>query len=222
MFESYASARSPVRRLVAGAAGLVCLALAAEVAAAGRVQQPADGAVRLQVRIFDGTLDVTRESRLLLYPRGNRSTAIPVTLGPDHAHEAVVEPGFYDLQAIREQEGQVSGIRWVEQVLVQRYPDEYGRHLQVLNFKPGYGALQIRPSQDAPNIRGWSAAAFTLTEPAREVAPARAIGRDLLVIVPAGRYDVKIALPDQRTSWLRGIEIPADRTRLKTWTPPQN
>jgi hypothetical protein len=175
--------------------------------------------VRLQIRVFNGTEDVTRETRLQLYPRGQRQGAVPLVLGPDQAYETTVEVGFYDIQAIREQGGQVAEIRWIEQVLVQRYPDEYGRHLQVVNFRPQYGALQIRPAQDAPPTRGWSGTAVTTADPAKEVARARAVGTDLLIVVPAATYDVRITLPDQRTQWIRGIDVPPDRTRLKTWTP---
>ena len=53
---------------------------------------------------------------------------------------------------------------------------------------------------------------------AREVAKARPIGDDLLIVMPAGKYDVRVSLGDRSTSWLREIDIPGDRTRLKTWT----
>ncbi len=91
--------------------------------------------------------------------------------------------GFYDAQAIREKRGEVAGLRWAEQLLVQRYPDEYGRHLEVINFKPGYGALQIRPAPDAAAAaKGWTAAAYASgsvdaaggeKKPARPWSPAK-------------------------------------------------
>jgi len=212
-------------RVRAGLAGLalpaVWLALAGSPAAAAQPPDPSRSAdtVLLQLRVFDGMDDVTRETRIFLYPRGRRTGEIPVTLSPDAAYEAQVPPGFYDVQAIHERRGQVAGIRWVEQVLVQRYPDEYGRHLQVLNLNGAYGALQIRPApSEEATARGWSAVAHQPGDTTREVTKARQIGSDLLVVVPAGRYDIRVNLNDRTTSWIRDVEIPIDRTRLKTWT----
>ena len=201
---------------ILGVAALLLLPTRAQAAQAPPTDTPT---VRLQLRVFNGTEDVTRETRVQLYPRGQRSASLPLVLGPDLAYEATVSVGLYDIQAIREHNGQVAGIRWVEHVLVQRYPDEYGRHLQVVNFQPQYGALQVRPAQDAPPTRGWSAVILTVGSEPREVTKARAVGTDLLVVVPAGTYDVRIVLPDQTTTVMKGIDVPADRTRLKTWTP---
>jgi len=199
---------------------LVCLApLAPSGAAKLRAQPAEDTTVRLQLRVFDGSEDVTKEARLTLYPRGQRTGDIPLTLGADAAYEATVAPGFYDVQAIRERRGRVVGIRWVEQVLVQRYPDEYGRHLHVLNLNAAYGALQIRPAPgDATAPRGWSAVAHPPGDATKEVGKAHQAGEDLLLVLPAGHYDIRLTLPDRTTAWMRDVEIPVDRTRLKTWS----
>ncbi len=172
--------------------------------------------------MFNGPDEVTPEAKLQLFPRGERTKPIPIAIGADKAFEARVAPGFYDVQAVREQEGgRIGGIRWIEQLLVQRYPDEYGRHLQVLNFRPDFGALQLRLSPESgAAARGWSGALFAPGDEAREVARARPVGDDLLVVVAAGRYDVRISLPDKTVHWLRDVEIPADATRLKTWPAP--
>jgi hypothetical protein len=175
--------------------------------------------VRLQLRVFEGSEDITADARLLLYPRGQRTGNIALTPGPDQALEADVDTGFYDVQVIRERRGQVLGIRWIENLLVQRYPDEYGRHLHVLNLNPDFGALQIRPTPtEVGAARGWSAVALASGEAAREVGKARPVGDDLLLVLPAGRYDVRLTLGDRSTTSFREIEIPADRTRLKTWS----
>jgi len=172
--------------------------------------------VRLQVRVFDGVTEVTREARVRLYPAGRRGTPIKLTLGTDRAYEADVPVGLYDVQAVRMRSGSVAGVRWVERMLVQKYPDEYGRHLQVVNLQEGFGALQIRPDGDA-GPAGWSAVATPPGVPATEVGKARALGPDLLLVVPAGTYDVKVVLPSAQPAWLTGIDIPDARTRLKTW-----
>jgi hypothetical protein len=205
-----------------GAAIVVLSFAAATSGSAGTrgLRQAADApTVRLQLRVFDAAEDVTKETKLMLYPRGQRTGEIGLTLGPDHAYEATVATGFYDVQAIRERRGQVVGIRWVEQVLVQRYPDEYGRHLHVLNLNPAYGALQIRPAPtDAAAAKGWSAVAYPAGDTVREVGKGHPAGEDLVLALPGGRYDVRVTLADRSTAWIRDIDIPVDRTRLKTWS----
>lgn len=205
-------------------AGLLASALAAAQTAPATpaptraVDIPPGGPnVRLQVRVFDGVAEVTRETRVRLYPAGRRGTPIKVTLGSDRAYEADVPVGLYDVQAVRMRSGSVAGVRWVERMLVQRYPDEYGRHLQVINLRDGFGALQIRPDGAEAGPAGWSAVATPPGAPTTEVAKARALGSDLLLVVPAGTYDVKVLLPSAQPAWLTGIDIPDARTRLKTW-----
>lgn len=173
--------------------------------------------VTLQLRVFDGVADVTRETRVRLYPAGARATPIKLTLGPDRAYEADVPVGLYDVQAVRMRGNSVAGVRWVERMLVQKYPDEFGRHLQVINLRDGFGALQIRPDAPETGPSGWSAVATPPGTPAVEVGKARALGPDLLLVVPAGTYDVKVVLPSAQPAWLTSIDIPDARTRLKTW-----
>lgn len=209
----------PMRVLLAAIAVLTVTSLLGRSRLAA---QPPDATaaakVRLQLRVFEGGEDITREARLLLYPRGQRTNEIATALGADQAFETDVEPGFYDVQVIKERRGQVQGIRWVEQILVQRYPDEYGRHLQVLNLNPSFGALQIRPAPgEASAVRGWSAVALPAGDTSREVAKARPIGDDLLIVLPAGRYDIRVNLSD-RAAWFKEVDVPGDRTRLKTWS----
>ena len=206
--------------------------VAAALAAAQTVPAPAPAAppttpaiavppggpnVRLQVRVFDGIAEVTRDTRVRLYPAGRRGTPIKLTLGPDRAYEADVPVGLYDVQAVRMRGGSVAVVRWVERMLVQQYPDEYGRHLQVINLREGFGALQIRPDGSEAGPVGWSAVATPPGVPTTEVGKARALGPDLLLVVPAGTYDVKVVLPSAQPAWLTSIDIPDARTRLKTW-----
>jgi hypothetical protein len=190
---------------------------AAPTATAAVAGQTGGPNVRLQLRVFDGVAEVTRETRVRLYPAGRRGTPIRLTLGPDRAYEADVPVGLYDVQAVRMRSGSVAGVRWVERMLVQKYPDEYGRHLQVINLREGFGALQIRPDGATAGPAGWSAVATPPGTPGTEVGKARALGPDLLLVVPAGTYDVKVVLPSAQPAWLTGIDIPDARTRLKTW-----
>lgn len=175
--------------------------------------------VKLELRVFDGSDDVTGECRVRLFPRGQRTNDRPTTAVPGQAITAVVPVGFYDAQAIREKKEQVVGLRWAEQLLVQRYPDEYGRHLEVINFKPGYGALQIRPAPEATAAaKGWTGAAYPVGDATREVAKAVVGSDDLIFALPGGTYDIKMLMADKSTQWMREVEVPSDRTRLKTWT----
>lgn len=195
-------------------------ASAAAPPAAPVVHIPAGGPnVRLQLRVFDGVTDVTRETRVHLYPAGRRGSPIRLRLGSDRAYEADVPVGLYDVQAIRSRSGpeSIAGVRWVERMLVQKYPDEYGRHLQVVHLREGFGALQIRPEGTTAVPAGWTAIATPPGVPATEVARARSLGPDLLLVVPAGTYDVKVVLPGAEPVWISGIDIPDARTRLKTW-----
>jgi hypothetical protein len=219
--------RRPTRVLTTLTALVAAALIPGRMAAAAQPPASAPGAqtvepnrVRLQLRVFEGGEDITADARLLLYPRGQRTGNIALALGPgpDQAFEADVDTGFYDVQVIRERRGQVLGIRWIENLLVQRYPDEYGRHLQVLNLNPEFGALQIRPAPaEVAATRGWSAVALAAGDTARELGKARPVGDDLLLVLPAGRYDIRVTLGDRSLSSFREIEIPADRTRLKTW-----
>jgi hypothetical protein len=65
--------------------------------------------VRLELRIFDGPDDVTAETRVRLFPRGQRTNDLPTTTAPGQAITATVPVGFYDAQAIREKRGEVAG-----------------------------------------------------------------------------------------------------------------
>jgi hypothetical protein len=178
--------------------------------------------IRLEVRVFDGGEDVTHQTKVKLYQKGQRSSDIPMTASstPGQPTTAMVPVGFYDAQAIRERaRGEAPNIHWALQWLVQRYPDEYGRHLEVINFKSGYGALQVRPApSEAASAKGWSGIAYQAGDATKELAKSVSSGDDLLFALPSGRYDIKVTLADKSTQWLRDIDVPADRTRLKTWS----
>jgi hypothetical protein len=127
--------------------------------------------------------------------------------------KAELEPGIYDAQAIHHRSGRVVNVRWAERLVVVRYPDEGEEHLEVINFVPNYGALQIRlPAGTRADP------AIVSVRPAGGVDPARIkahAGNDyLLVVAPAGTYTFTVTLPAGTTT-LSGIEVPGDRTRLR-------
>jgi hypothetical protein len=175
-------------------------------------QDPAD-LIRTEFRIFDGTNEVSAETRLRVRPSGSSETGRIVD-GPSLNLE--LPPGIYDVQAIRQRSGQVVSVRWAERLVIMPYPDEAGRHLEVINFTHGFGALQLRwPEGQAPNPAGVGVTALE-TGQTRPV-PARAVfglGYVLLVL-PADTYDIRVTRPGKDTIVLTAVEIPPDRTRMK-------
>ena len=176
-------------------ASLLSLALLVAVALASAQAPPAALARRHSRRAArtsgcscgssTASTDVTRETRVRLFPAGRRGTPIKLTLGADRAYEADVPVGLYDVQAIRDDGGadSIAGVRWVERMLVQKYPDEYGRHLQVVNLKRRVRCAADPPRQRHRHAAGWSAVATPPGVPGhRSRQGARARSRS-----PAGR-----------------------------------
>ena len=172
------------------------------------------GALTLEVRIFLGAEEVTAETRVTLHRAGQRAEPVAQTTGRQGRIELAVAPGIYDLQALRERDGRVLNIRWAERLVVMEYPDESGRHLEVINFTNGYGALQLRQRGRAAAP---DAALYAATDH-KTPAGAGVQGTDyLLFVVPAGTYDIQTRATGG-PAWHRGIEVPLDRTRL--WFVP--
>ena len=123
---------------------MLVLALVAAPAA----QEP-QVSLTLEVRAFNGTEDVTAQSRFTVHRAGERQTSVtpaPIRMG-DGQPALQVPSGVYDVQAIHERDGKVVNIRWANRLVVMPYPDEKGHHLEVINFKNGFGALQVRGSR---------------------------------------------------------------------------
>jgi hypothetical protein len=172
-------------------------------------QASAPATVTLEVRVFNGVDDVTAESRVAVYRAGERAEPL-ARFGPRQGSLTTMVPaGFYDVQAIREKDGRVLGIRWAERLVVMAYPDEKGRHLEIVNLQPGFGALQVR-SADGSTVPDVALYVAGLRE--KEAAPRLAGDGYALFVVPAGSYDVLVR--GAKPSWHAQIEIPSDRTRL--------
>jgi hypothetical protein len=192
---------------------MVRLLLALLAAGAG-FQAPSPPTIELEIRVFDGSEDVTADTRVAVFKAGERET--PLARVPlEGGRKALDVPeGFYDVQAVRERDGRVVTIRWAERLVVMRYPDEGGRHLEVINLRPGFGALQIRTKEAGPLPE---IALFAEGSRLKPLAPP-ATGADYaLFVVTAGSYDLRIG-PTHQPVWQAGIDIPRDRTRL--WVLP--
>lgn len=177
--------------------------------AAALAQPPAP--ITLEVRVFDGPTDVSPETRIVVFRAGDRKT--PVAESHSGRLSVQVPAGFYDAQAIREQAGRVVSIRWAEQLVVMAYPDEAGHHLEVINLRSGFGALDVHTrALERPEV-----ALFPAGNRSTEAATGVAVDGGVLFVVPAGQYDVRLGR-DAATTWHPGIEVPVDRTRF--WVAP--
>jgi hypothetical protein len=172
-------------------------------------QGPPAGPVTLELRVFNGSEEVTSQTRVTVHRAGERSDPLAQSSAEGGRVQMQVPPGIYDVQAIHEREGRVLNIRWAQRLVVMAYPDEHGHHLEVVNFKNGFGALQVR-SKSAEPIEASIYAAGKREKP---VGPPVAGPGYLLFIVPAGVYDVQVRRRG-KAMWLSSLEVPLDRTRL--------
>lgn len=191
----------------------IAVALALSAWPSSGAQAPAGPVIRAEFRVFNGTTEVTPFTRIRVRPSGSTQTG-RIVEGADLTVD--LPPGIYDAQAVRQDNGQVVNVRWAERLVIMAYPDEGGRHLEVINFTDGYGALELKwPEGEAPDPAG---VAVTLSQAGdSQPFPTRlmhGLGY-LLVVVPAGSYDVHIMQPGKPDVTIANLEVPADRTRMK-------
>jgi hypothetical protein len=187
------------------------------LAFAALIGQAPPATLTLEIRVFLGAQEVTAETRVTVHRAGDRSAALAPVSAADGLHLFAVPAGIYDAQLVRERDGRVMNIRWAERLIVMPYPDEGGRHLEVVNFTNGYGALQVRASGTGalPDV-----ALFAAGERTRPAVPPAARPDDAtyaLFVVPAARYDLQIK-STPRSTWQTDLDVPLDRTRL--WVIP--
>lgn len=186
--------------------------------AAGQSQKESAAPVQCEFRVFDGADEVTAETRVRVYPSGTREAGATVDAGQARV---TLPAGIYDAQAIRQRQGQVLNIRWAERLVIMPYPDEQGLHLEIINFKPRFGALQLRPGGTGATAQSaYDAVVYAAGERAREAARPIAGEDYVLFVIPAGRYDVRVRVRprpggEAADRWLLDVEIPEDRMRLK-------
>jgi hypothetical protein len=165
--------------------------------------------VTMELRVFNGGEEVTPQTRLAVHRAGDRGDAGLNASSADGRARVQVPQGIYDVQAIHEREGKVVNIRWANRLVVMPYPDEPGLHLEVINFKTGFGALQVRDQDNAhPDV-----AIYEPDKHEKPAAPAHSGSVYALFVVPAGTYDLQIR-SGGKIRWQNGLEVPLDRTRL--------
>ncbi|MGI8671991.1 MAG: hypothetical protein ACR2LU_05235 [Luteitalea sp.] len=170
----------------------------------------------LDVRVFRGVTDVTGDTLVTLFPVGARTGGRPVPLVPSGERRLALPSGQYDLQLVQQRAGEVVGISWTSLRLLVDYPGEYQQHLEVVNLEKGWGALQVRRAgtrEQAPVA--WSA---RLTRRDGSEAARGVVGHGYVVLVaPAGTYDVEVTRADGSTTAIRGVEVRENLTYLKTF-----
>ena len=182
----------------------------------GLIGAQAPAALTLEIRVFLEAEEVTSATRVTVHRAGDRTTAIAAAEAGEGRRVFPVPAGIYDAQVVREQDGKVVNIRWAERLVVMPYPDEGGRHLEVINFASGYGALQIRSARPDGVPETALFAVGERAKPAASAATARGDDEYTLFVAPAGRYDLQVR--GAKTAWHPDVEIPLDRTRL--WVVP--
>lgn len=186
----------------------VAAVLGANTIAVGR-----SGELTLELRAFHGSDEVTAHTRFTVHRAGERGDPIGQPAPGDGRVLLKVPQGIYDVQAIHERDGRVLNIRWANRLVVMPYPDEGGQHLEVINFKNGFGGLQIRGKPGIlPDI--------VLYEAGKRDKPAASpltTSSYALFVVPAAAYDVLVRVSG-KSSWHTALEVPLDRTRL--WMIP--
>jgi hypothetical protein len=175
----------------------------------GLLQPQAVAPVTLELRVFNGAEEVTRHVRATIHRAGDRGEPTAQRVPAETPLELSLPEGIYDAQVFHEQDGKVLNIRWANRLIVMRYPDEGGRHLEVVNFQNGYGALQVRSGTGQP--------VHATLHPAgrrdRVAADPRTGPGYTLFVLLAGSYDLEVTVGGKR-AWHAGIEVPLDRTRF--------
>ena len=187
----------------------VCLGLPAAAVA------QSSGPVELLVRVFDGDEEVTAHCGIAVYSADSRAAPLVPDLRPGTGHHVEVDPGLYDLQITRRGPDDTVQIEWAEHLSVLRYPDEGGRHVEIINLQPAFGALLVRPPVAwLETDRDWRVRAFLQGGVGRAGFEPAGDTDHQLFILPAGRYDLVAALGSTEIR-VTDIEVPARRTRLK-------
>ncbi len=171
------------------------------------------------VRVFDGTTEVTPATRVTIHDAGTRDAPRQVPLAPNGERQLTLPSGRYDVQFVHEDAGRVLRVRWTSLRLLVGYPGAHGRQLEVFNMRPGYGALQVRRAGSSPE-RGpvrWTA---TLREAGGGVEVGTPVAGDgyLLFVTRPGTYDLEIRTSDGETRWRRGVHVVEDLTYLHSWS----
>lgn len=197
-------------------------ALVAVLAAALPAQEPpapAEPPIATEFRVFDGTVEVTPTAQLRVVRTGPGGALSQVLDTPP----ASLPVGMYDVEVRRRTSSGVMEVAWVRRLAILHYPDQGRRLLQVVNFRPDYGALQLR--SPLGRLKPSDVALFRASDRSRNAGEAHPGADYVLFVVPAGRYDVQVRHPEHGGApdahWLLNVEVPPGATRLKVVPDPR-
>lgn len=169
----------------------------------------------LDVRVFRGATEVTRETTVTVFPAGARTNGRPAPLVPSGERRMPLSAGQYDVQLVQQTDGKVNGIAWATLRLLVDYPGESGRHLEVLNFDKGWGALQIREAGATSSAPiPWTAR--LLRKDGTEVARGVAGDGYQVLVAPAGTYELAISKAATPVR-MHDVEVKANLTYVRTF-----
>lgn len=169
----------------------------------------------LDLRVFRGSTEVTRDTVVAIYPAGVRTNGQRVPLTPTGERRVSLRAGQYDVQLVQERDGAVSGIAWSTLRLIADYPNEGHPQLEVLNFDKNYGALQVRPA-GGPGTGTGTWAARLVRRDGSEVARGVSGQAYQLLVAPAGTYDLLIERPGTPVR-MHDVEVRGNLTYVKTF-----
>lgn len=193
---------------------MTALSLLWFVALALGVQAPSP-ALPLDIRVFRGANDVTRDTVLAVFPAGSRTNGQRVPLSPSGERRVSLRTGQYDVQLVQETGGAVNGIAWSTLRLIADYPNDGHAQLEVFNFDKTYGALQVRPKGGPGSGTGtWDAR--LVRKDGSEVARGVAGQGYQVLVAPAGTYDMVIDRPGTPIR-LHDVEVRANSTYVRTF-----
>lgn len=169
----------------------------------------------LDIRVFQGATEVTRESTVAIYRNGERTRGRRLPLVETGARRVALRTGAYDVQLLQEQDGKVNAVAWSTLRLHVDYPLEGQPHLEVLNFDQTHGAIQVRPrGHQTTGTPTWSAR--LVTKDGSEVATGVTGPGYQVLVAPAGVYDVVVVGPGTPERLL-DVEIKPNLTFVKTF-----
>lgn len=177
--------------------------------------QPAPN-LALDVRVFRGATEVTADTTVTVYRSGSRTGGRPAPEAAGGERRIALPAGQYDLQLVQQQDGKAIGISWTSLRLLVDYPGEFRRHLEVLNFEKGWGALQIRKvgAQETGRV-AWSSRLLR-TDGSEAARGLPGEGYQVLV-APAGRYMVEVTKADGTKTRLANVDVRDNLTYLRTF-----
>ena len=182
-----------------------------------RVIPPGGPIVRLQLRVFDGVDDVTRDTRVRLYPTGQRGEAIKLALRRPglrgrRAGRALRRPGAPRAPRRRAAASAGSSTCWCRSTPTSSAATCRWSTCATASARCRFVRKTARTARPAGPRSRRRRARRSRRSPRRAL-----LGPDLLLVVPAGTYDIKVTVPSTPPAWISGLEIPDQRTRMKTW-----